>query len=64
MKIFGTTLDRNDLTRLGGALFVALVGAVVTGPDGSQTAPLSGVTGSLFHPRVIGWVVAGLLVWA
>ena len=64
VKILGTTLDRGDLSRLGGAVFVALVGAVVTGPDGSQTAPLSGVTGSLFHPRVIGWLVAGFLVWA
>lgn len=35
----------------------------MTGPEGSGTAPTSGVTGSLFHPRVVGFVIFGLVIW-
>ncbi len=40
-----------------------LVLAVMTGPEGSSTAPTSGFTGSLFHARVIGFIVFGLVLW-
>lgn len=37
-----------------------LVLAVMLGPEGSATAPLSGLTGSLFTPRVLIFLGLGL----
>ncbi|MCW2599010.1 MAG: braE [Frankiales bacterium] len=50
--------------RLGGCLFLALVTAVVTGPDGSNVHPLDGVKNSLLNTRVFGFLVFGLLLFA
>lgn len=54
----GTDARRGFACVVGG-----LVLAVMTGPEGSATAPTSGITGSLLHPRVIGFVVFGLVLW-
>ncbi|MCU1588528.1 MAG: hypothetical protein JWN31_2021, partial [Frankiales bacterium] len=52
-------LPREQLGRLGGCLFLGLVLAVITGPDGSSDHPLSGIQGSLLHPRVLGFLAFG-----
>jgi branched-chain amino acid transport system permease protein len=38
--------------------------SVMTGPSGSITAPLSGFTGSLGHPRVFIYLALGIGFWA
>ncbi|MDA8291971.1 MAG: branched-chain amino acid ABC transporter permease [Actinomycetota bacterium] len=55
---------RSDDARRGFACVAGgLVLAVMTGPSGSGTAPTSGFTGSLFHVRVVGFVLFGLVLW-
>jgi branched-chain amino acid transport system permease protein len=41
-----------------------LVLAVMTGPSGSNTAPVAGFTGSLFHSRVFIFLGIGVGLWA
>ncbi len=52
-----------DARRLFGCVVGGLVLAVMTGPSGSATAPTSGFTGSLWSPRVIGFVAFGVGLW-
>jgi branched-chain amino acid transport system permease protein len=49
-----------NLRRAFGCLIGFLVLAVMLGPEGSATAPLSGLTGSLFTPRVLIFVGLGV----
>jgi branched-chain amino acid transport system permease protein len=57
-------LTRDDLRRAAVCLGAFLVLAVMLGPPGSPTAPLSGITGSLGHVRVFYFIGEGLGVWA
>ncbi|MCU1494740.1 MAG: amino acid/amide transporter rane protein 2, family [Acidimicrobiaceae bacterium] len=52
-----------DARRLAACVAGGLVLAVMTGPEGSGTAPTSGFTGSLGNSRVIGFVVFGVVLW-
>ncbi|MCW2544066.1 MAG: inner-rane translocator, partial [Frankiales bacterium] len=52
-----------QLRRLAGYLFLGLVLAVITGPDGSGERPLAGVRGSLEHPRVLGFLAFGAALY-
>jgi hypothetical protein len=55
---------RNSYARLFVASMLAgLVLAVMTGPEGSATAPLSGITGSLSAPRVYWFLAVGLVLF-
>ena len=51
--------NRNS-RRAFGCIIAFLVLAVMLGPEGSATAPLSGLTGSLFTPRVLIFVGLGI----
>ncbi|HLI75200.1 MAG TPA: branched-chain amino acid ABC transporter permease [Acidimicrobiales bacterium] len=59
-----------ELARARGArrfaawVFGALVLALMTGPSGTNGAPTSGFTGSLFHPRVLVFLAIGVGLWA
>lgn len=53
-----------DARRLGAWVLGGLVLAVMTGPSGSGSTPTAGLTGSLLHPHVIGYVVFGAAMWA
>lgn len=55
--------DRDSLRRLGACVVGALVAALITGPSGSVTHPTAGITGALFHPRVVVFVLLGVLLW-
>jgi len=56
---------RNAYARLFVACILAgLVLAVMSGPEGSATAPLSGITGSLSAPRVFYFLAFGLALFA
>ena len=50
--------------RLVSCVLGALLLAVMTGPSGSSSAPTSGFSGSLFHPRVFIFIALGILIWA
>jgi branched-chain amino acid transport system permease protein len=52
----------NDARRLVACIFAMLVLALLTGPEGNGSATY-GVTESWLTPRVIGFVVAGILLW-
>jgi branched-chain amino acid transport system permease protein len=54
---------RVHLRRVGAYLFLGLVLAVITGPDGSGEHPLAGVRGSLLAPRVLGFLVLGAVLY-
>jgi branched-chain amino acid transport system permease protein len=57
-------LRRNDNARKFVACIIgALVAAVITGPSGSVSHPTAGFTGALFHPRVVVFLVLGVLLW-
>jgi branched-chain amino acid transport system permease protein len=57
-------LRANDnLRRLIACLLGALVIALITGPSGSVTHPTAGFTGALLRPRVIVFLVLGVLLW-
>jgi len=58
-RIWASSEARRGVACVAGGLVLA----VMTGPEGSATAPLSGFTGSLFHPRVVGFVVFGVVLW-
>ncbi len=49
-----------NFRRAFGCMIAFLVLAVMLGPEGSATAPLSGLTGSLFTPRVLIFVGLGV----
>src|SRR3954469_18403509 len=49
--------------RLVALIGIALVVALMTGPSGDSPTPLAGVKGSLFHARVIGFLVAAVVLW-
>lgn len=53
-----------NLSRLGAALLLGLLLAVITGPDGSGAQPLAGIRGSLLHPRVLGFLAFGAGLFA
>jgi branched-chain amino acid transport system permease protein len=53
-----------DARRLLSCVLGLLVLAVMTGPEGSASAPTSGFTGSLFHPRVLVFIGLGVVLWA
>jgi len=53
-----------EIRRLFACVFGMLVLALMTGPSGSNTAPVSGFTGSLFHPRVLVFLALGVGLWA
>jgi branched-chain amino acid transport system permease protein len=57
-------LRGRDARRLGGWLFGALMLALVTGPEGVEGNPTYGVIHSWLRPRVLGFLVAGALLWA
>jgi branched-chain amino acid transport system permease protein len=52
-----------DLRLLGCCLTGGALLAVITGPDGSQTAPLSGISGSLLSGHVWSYLAFGLALW-
>jgi branched-chain amino acid transport system permease protein len=56
-------LSNEQLRRLGAYLFLGLVLAVMTGPDGSGDKPLQGVRGSLLDPRVFGFLAFGVALF-
>jgi branched-chain amino acid transport system permease protein len=53
-----------DLKRLLLSVGGFLVLGIMLGPSGSSSAPLSGITGSLFHVRVFYFIGEGLAFWA
>ena len=57
-------LTGDEARRLSAYLFLGLVLAVITGPDGSGDHPLDGISGSLLHPRVIGFLAFGAALYA
>jgi len=54
----------SDARRLGAWLAGALILALMTGPSGTTTTPTAGFTGSLLHPRVLGYLAFGVVMWA
>ncbi len=55
--------NKSDRGRLIACVLIALLFAIVTGPDGSGDAPLRGIKGSL-HLRALWFALAGVLLWA
>ena len=53
-----------DSRRLGACIFGMLTLALVTGPEGIQGNPTYGFTESLLQPRVVGYLVAAVVLWA
>lgn len=53
-----------DVRRLIQCLTIGLVLAVMTGPSGSNAAPTSGLHHSLFAPRVVVFLIIGVVLWA
>jgi branched-chain amino acid transport system permease protein len=54
--------SKGDGGRLLACVLLAIVFAIVTGPDGSADKPLQGIKGSL-HLRAVFFVLGGLVVW-
>ena len=61
--IFGSLRD-DDWRRLGGCMFAAVVVAMMTGTSGNAQHLTAGVTGSLFKPRILVFILLGLALWA
>jgi branched-chain amino acid transport system permease protein len=55
-------LTKGDRGRFVACVLLALVFAVVTGPDGSGDKPLMGIEGSL-HLRAVFFVLGGIVLW-
>ena len=55
-------LGKGDRGRFVACIMLALVFAVVTGPDGTGDKPFSGIEKS-FHVRVIGFLIGGVVLW-
>ena len=51
---------RREVRRAGSLVGIVLAAAVVTGPDGSQTSPYSGLRGSLFASRSVPFYLLAL----
>src|SRR5579863_3500880 len=62
-RLLKSIWQNNEAHRLFGFVLGFLVLAVMTGPAGSITAPLSGITGSLGHPRVFVFMALGVGFW-
>jgi branched-chain amino acid transport system permease protein len=58
-----TMLSRDSIRRLVACVLAALVVALMTGPSGSVTRPTAGFTGSLLRPRVVIFLLLGVLLW-
>ncbi|HVE73537.1 MAG TPA: branched-chain amino acid ABC transporter permease [Mycobacteriales bacterium] len=58
------TLGRSEIRRLLGGVAIGLLIALITGPSGSGDDPYRGFQGSLLEPRVIPYVIFGLLFGA
>lgn len=56
-------LRGREARRLGGWLFGAFVLALVTGPEGPENNPTYGAIHSWLRPHVIGFIVAGVVLW-
>ncbi|MGD0082157.1 MAG: branched-chain amino acid ABC transporter permease [Acidimicrobiales bacterium] len=56
--------DSRDFRRLGACVFGMLVLALVTGPEGIQGNPTYGVIQSWLRPRVVGFLIAAVVLWA
>jgi branched-chain amino acid transport system permease protein len=63
VSLFRSARQSAHARRLVACLLGLIVLAVMTGPSGSNTAPVSGFTGSLFHPRVLVFIAIGLGLW-
>jgi branched-chain amino acid transport system permease protein len=59
----GKLFDSDSMRRLVACVLGALVIALMTGPSGSVTHPTAGFTGSLFRPRVVIFVLLGVVLW-
>jgi len=57
------SLGDDDWRRLGGCMFAAVVVALMTGTSGNAQHLTAGVTGSLFKPRIVVFVLLGLALW-
>jgi len=63
--ILATRVWKNAYARLFVAsMLTGLVFAVMTGPEGSASAPTSGITGSLSAPRVYWFLAFGVVLFA
>src|SRR5580658_6454620 len=56
-------LASKELRRLFACVAGFLVLAIMLGPSGGPTAPLSGFTGSLFRPQVLIFIGLGVALW-
>ncbi|MDX6225446.1 MAG: branched-chain amino acid transport system permease protein [Frankiales bacterium] len=54
---------RNDIRRLLTCLAAGLLIAVMTGADGNGKHPFIGLKNSLFDPRIVGYLVFGVVLW-
>jgi branched-chain amino acid transport system permease protein len=54
---------RADVRRLGACLLGMVLVAVITGPDGSNTSPVSGFTSSLYDPRIFLFLGLGVVLF-
>ena len=52
------------LRRLGAGLFLGLVAAIVTGPDGNNVHPFSGIQHSVLDARVAWFLLFGVVLFA
>jgi branched-chain amino acid transport system permease protein len=55
-------LGRSEVRRAGSFLGLAVLAAVVTGPDGTQAKPYSGLKGSLLESHAVPFYVVGVLL--
>jgi len=58
-----TWLRGTDGRRLGGCMFGAILVALMTGSSGNAQHLTAGVTGSLFKPRIVVFLLFGLALW-
>ncbi|MDQ1748452.1 MAG: branched-chain amino acid transport system permease protein [Frankiaceae bacterium] len=58
------SLTDSDWRRLGGCMFAAVLVALMTGTSGNAQHLTAGVTGSLFRPRIVFFLLIGLALWA
>jgi branched-chain amino acid transport system permease protein len=58
-----TWLRGTDGRRLGGCIFAAIILALMTGTSGNAQHLTAGVTGSLFKPRIVVFILLGLALW-
>jgi branched-chain amino acid transport system permease protein len=58
------SLGRPEIGRLAGGAALGLLAAVITGPSGNGDKPLLGIRGALLHPRVVPYLVAGIVLGA